>query len=337
MTVTTQHLTADEVRKHHQASSAWMVRNGRVYDMTAFLYDHPGGEELILQRAGGDISGVMEEPHEHEHSAAAYSMLEEYFIGILVDEKGEPVLESASYLHGASAEDKHEKFIDFSKPMVAQVWNAKWTKEYYLKQVHIPRHVSYSAPIFGGYLEYLTLTPWYVIPIVWGPVALYCMWKAFQIMPPWAAMLLWPVGLLNWSLIEYSLHRYLFHVDKLLPNHQSAFTLHFMLHGIHHYLPMDGMRLVMPPVLLGALSIIVWSLYLSVIPLWVAWPVASGTYFGYISYDLVHYYLHHGRPMTEHLREMKTYHLDHHYKNADLGFGITSKLWDKVFGTELLP
>lgn len=32
---------------------------------------------------------------------------------------------------------------------------------------------------------------------------------------------------------------------------------------------------------------------------------------------------------------MKTYHLNHHYKNWELGFGITTKFWDQMFGTEL--
>ncbi|TPX34057.1 hypothetical protein SmJEL517_g03238 [Synchytrium microbalum] len=339
-----QQFTAAEVSRHHSASSAWIVRHGRVYDVTRFLYDHPGGEEFILQRAGGDITGIMEDPLEHSHSDSAYDMLEEYFIGLLVDDKGNPysttsnskVVSGEPKWHGASAEDKIEKFIDVNKPMVAQVWRAKWTKEYYLKQVHIPRHAINSAPIFGGVLEIFTLTPWWVIPTVWGPISLFCLYKGLFTVPVWSIPILWTLGVVNWSLIEYTLHRFLFHMDKLLPDHQAAFTLHFLLHGIHHYLPMDSMRLVMPPVLLAALSIPVWMIYLSVIPVWLAWPIASGTYFGYISYDLVHYYLHHGKP-SGHFRDMKTYHLDHHYKNADLGFGITSKIWDQVFGTELLP
>ena len=63
--------------------------------------------------------------------------------------------------------------------------------------------------------------------------------------------------------------------------------------------------------------------------------VLTGGITGYILYDLTHYYLHHGVPITQHLRTMKTYHLNHHYKNYHLGYGITSKLWDRVFGTLL--
>jgi 4-hydroxysphinganine ceramide fatty acyl 2-hydroxylase len=56
---------------------------------------------------------------------------------------------------------------------------------------------------------------------------------------------------------------------------------------------------------------------------------------GYIMYDVTHYSLHHIR-LPAWLKELKTYHLDHHYKNYELGFGVTSKFWDKVFGTELV-
>ena len=35
--------------------------------------------------------------------------------------------------------------------------------------------------------------------------------------------------------------------------------------------------------------------------------------------------------------DLKSYHMDHHYKDAENGFGVTSRFWDRVFGTELHP
>ena len=52
-----------------------------MYDVTPFLNDHPGGDDLILQLAGKDIEDIMRDKNEHEHSDAAYDMLEEYLIG----------------------------------------------------------------------------------------------------------------------------------------------------------------------------------------------------------------------------------------------------------------
>lgn len=91
----------------------------------------------------------------------------------------------------------------------------------------------------------------------------------------------------------------------------------------------------MPPVLGGALAIpIIISVY-AISPVKIAHALIAGAVFGYICYDLTHYYLHHARPFGKHFRDMKTYHLAHHYKNYGSGYGITSKIWDKFFGTLL--
>jgi hypothetical protein len=42
-----------------------------------------------------------------------------------------------------------------------------------------------------------------------------------------------------WTLLEYGFHRFLFHVDRILPDTPAFLTLHFLMHGVHHYLPMD--------------------------------------------------------------------------------------------------
>lgn len=47
------------------------------------------------------------------------------------------------------------------------------------------------------------------------------------------------LGTIIWTILEYGLHRFLFHIDELLPDHPVFLTLHFLLHGIHHYMPMD--------------------------------------------------------------------------------------------------
>jgi sterol desaturase/sphingolipid hydroxylase (fatty acid hydroxylase superfamily) len=42
-----------------------------------------------------------------------------------------------------------------------------------------------------------------------------------------------------WTLLEYGFHRFLFHVDFYLPDHPKFLMIHFLVHGIHHYMPMD--------------------------------------------------------------------------------------------------
>ena len=47
------------------------------------------------------------------------------------------------------------------------------------------------------------------------------------------------LGNLIWTILEYTLHRFLFHIDNWLPEKPVFLVLHFLMHGIHHYLPMD--------------------------------------------------------------------------------------------------
>jgi len=73
--------TVEDVAKHSSADSCWVTRAGKVYNVTPFLQDHPGGDDLILQYGGKDVENIMKDLIEHEHSDSAYDMLEEYAIG----------------------------------------------------------------------------------------------------------------------------------------------------------------------------------------------------------------------------------------------------------------
>ena len=75
--------TAEDVAVHSTAESCWVSRNGKVYDVTNFLADHPGGDDLILNYAGKDVGEIMRDPTEHDHSDSAYDMLDECLIGRL--------------------------------------------------------------------------------------------------------------------------------------------------------------------------------------------------------------------------------------------------------------
>ncbi|KAJ3255120.1 fatty acid alpha-hydroxylase, partial [Borealophlyctis nickersoniae] len=72
-----------EVAAHNTAKSLWISVAGKVYDVSEFLFDHPGGEEFILQYAGQDVTHVMKDELEHLHSDTAYEILDQYYIGDL--------------------------------------------------------------------------------------------------------------------------------------------------------------------------------------------------------------------------------------------------------------
>jgi len=53
-------ITFEELRKHCEANDLWLAINGNVYDVTAFLDDHPGTLKPLLHFAGKDAtSGFM--------------------------------------------------------------------------------------------------------------------------------------------------------------------------------------------------------------------------------------------------------------------------------------
>lgn len=321
--------TLEEVRHHKTADDLWIVHNGRVYDVTSFQDDHPGGPDLLLMQGGKDATEIMADKFEHEHSSSAYTVLKEFYIGDLEGGHECPTI---------VADDADPNFLDLSRPLWPQIWSNNFTREYYVQQVHIARHTKdgSSPPLFGNFLEIFTLTPWFVIPLVWGPVVLLWTYVALQSFGPVLTAVLFAIGLVHWTFIEYCVHRFVFHIDENLIDHPLAFSLHFVNHGMHHFLPMDRYRLVMPPALFTVLMVPIFGMYNLVASLSLCCAVGAGTVMGYIFYDLTHYFLHHGRPFGAYLRMMKTYHLNHHYMNFSRGFGITSKVWDVVFGTELI-
>ena len=151
-------LTRAEVAEHHSTKSLWVIvkDNGTilvtvVYDITYFLEDHPGGGEILLQFGGKDITKSLQDPLEHVHSDSAYQLLEGYLIGSLEEAE---VAESA----------EKPKFIDPYKPMLQQIYYGNFSKQYYMKHIHIAQHVPFSAPIFGHpFLEVFTKTGMQVV------------------------------------------------------------------------------------------------------------------------------------------------------------------------------
>ncbi|KAH9926748.1 oxidoreductase [Fomitopsis serialis] len=354
-------LTSEDVAAHSTAESCWVTRNGKVYDVTNFLADHPGGDDLILNYAGKDVEEIMRDPLEHDHSDSAYDMLDECFIGrlgtpeMIVSEDWVPDEDFHPEDTDVAADFEKNEFLDLRKPLFLQVWQANWSKSYYLQQ---------SPRLFGpGYLEVFTRTSWYVVPMVWLPIAGYMFVRSLvqytlggnslplftqnpaaplkvfmAIHIPTSAVvkttMCFFLGNFVWTILEYVFHRFLFHIDKLLPDNPAGITLHFLTHGIHHYLPMDRLRLVMPPVLFSVLSFPMTQLAHALFPPAMANGVIAGAFVFYVLYDCMHYALHHTKLPT-YVREMKKYHLAHHYKNFELGFGVTSKMWDYVFNTVL--
>ena len=137
------------------------------------------------------------------------------------------------------------------------------------------------------------------------------------------------LGVLAWTFLEYIIHRYAFHYE---PRSSWGKRLHFMMHGVHHDYPNDASRLVMPPSVSVPLAFLFYGMFLILFGRYT--PAAfAGLIFGYLCYDMIHYATHHFSMKNRVWQRLKQYHLLHHYKDDHIGFGVSSPLWDFVFGT----
>mmetsp|Transcript_2329 Transcript_2329/g.8288 ORF Transcript_2329/g.8288 Transcript_2329/m.8288 type:complete len:82 (+) Transcript_2329:42-287(+) len=72
--------TMEQVAAHDKPEDMWLVIEGKVYDVTDFADEHPGGPELLEEEAGTDATELFEDAG---HSDAARDMLVDYYIGDL--------------------------------------------------------------------------------------------------------------------------------------------------------------------------------------------------------------------------------------------------------------
>jgi sterol desaturase/sphingolipid hydroxylase (fatty acid hydroxylase superfamily) len=174
-----------------------------------------------------------------------------------------------------------------------------------------------------------------VPPLIYLPVITYLLVRAIghEDLSVAAVAGVFALGILAWSLTEYLLHRFIFHLE---PDSRWGRRLHFIIHGVHHDFPHDPMRLVMPPAVSVPLAILFWLGFHALLgPAW-ALPAFAGFLLGYLVYDMSHYHMHHHRSKNRLSLALRRYHYRHHFQQADRGFGVTTPLWDRVFRTSPL-
>lgn len=137
-------------------------------------------------------------------------------------------------------------------------------------------------------------------------------------------------GAVFWSIFEYFFHRFFFHFNATTPfQHKILFTIH----GVHHQYPNDKDRLVMPITVSIPLAVLFGFLFVSTMGN-AGWGFFAGFGIGYVSYDMIHYAVHHVQNSKSGLfRKVRRHHMAHHYRDTRKGFGVSSYFWDRVFGT----
>ena len=171
-----------------------------------------------------------------------------------------------------------------------------------------------------------------LVPLVtWGPVVVYLIYLSYgaQLLTSQITALVL-AGLFTWTLMEYLLHRFVFHFH---PRGAFQERIEYLIHGIHHDQPEDATRLVMPPAAAVILAVILFSLFRFVLgPSWVL-PFFSGFLIGYLCYDYIHYAIHHFQMSSAMGKFLKSHHMKHHFMTHGARWGVSSPLWDIVFRT----
>jgi Sterol desaturase len=169
--------------------------------------------------------------------------------------------------------------------------------------------------------------------LIYLPVIMYSIYKAYTNkieLPKVLALLIF--GAFIWSLTEYILHRFVFH---FVPRNKLGQKAHFMFHGVHHDYPNDSTRLVMPPAVSIPLAALFYFLFSKILGTHYLPPFFAGFIIGYLAYDLTHYAVHHFSLHGKISLYLKQHHMRHHYLNPESNYGVSSPLWDFVFGTFL--
>jgi sterol desaturase/sphingolipid hydroxylase (fatty acid hydroxylase superfamily) len=137
------------------------------------------------------------------------------------------------------------------------------------------------------------------------------------------------IGMVAFTWVEYMVHRYLFHMGA---HTEKRAKVQYTLHGVHHEFPKDKERLAMPPIvsislatgLLFLFRLILGDLVFSFLP---------GFLVGYAAYLSIHYMVHAFQPPKNFLKALWVNHSIHHYKDGEEVFGVSSPLWDYIYGT----
>jgi sterol desaturase/sphingolipid hydroxylase (fatty acid hydroxylase superfamily) len=198
-------------------------------------------------------------------------------------------------------------------------------------------HNKGQAQLFKNqYLEYLTKTHPLVIWGMYLPLIglmLYFSVSTLSFTISLTAMI-FVAGMIFWSLFEYTIHRFVFH---FFAESERAKKIVYVIHGNHHEYPRDKERLFMPavPSLLIASTIFTLMYGVAFLSGSTSFVFAffPGFLMGYLIYGSMHYAIHAWNPPFKWMKPLWRNHHLHHYKNTELGFGVSSTLWDHIFGT----
>ena len=138
-------------------------------------------------------------------------------------------------------------------------------------------------------------------------------------------------GLLTWGLYEYSVHRWVLHRE---PRAQGLSLPGNLTHLRHHADPNSLQRLNVQLSESVPVCVVYYLLAWAATGSWqAATHLFTGLIAGYFFYEYLDFQAHHGTSRARLIRYFRKYHLQHHHYDATVRYGVTSPLFDYIFGT----
>ena len=184
----------------------------------------------------------------------------------------------------------------------------------------------------SDFLEFFSKVHWTVPLFIYVPVIGFLFYYSIANykLPALQMLELILAGAIVWTFTEYMLHRFVFHFHA---TSDLGKRITFMFHGVHHAYPNDTKRLVMPPSVSIPLAIGFFFLFKAILGGISVAPFYIGFIAGYLFYDISHYAIHHFNMHSKFWLAIKNHHMRHHYQNPELGFGVSTPLWDVILKT----
>ena len=146
-----------------------------------------------------------------------------------------------------------------------------------------------------------------------------------------SAASLFVAGLLTWGLYEYATHRWVLHREPKVEGFNLPGNL---THLRHHADPNSLQRLNVQLSESIPVCVVYYLLAWAVTGSWqAATHLFTGLIAGYFFYEYLDFQAHHGTSRGRLTRYFRKYHLQHHHYDATVRFGVTSPLFDYLFGT----
>jgi 4-hydroxysphinganine ceramide fatty acyl 2-hydroxylase len=155
-------------------------------------------------------------------------------------------------------------------------------------------------------------------------------WSVYMGMKWYSAALVFLAGMVSWVLVEYLIHRFVFHHKS---NSPTIRKIVYSIHGVHHAHSHDHDKMYVPLIPAIIITLLQLSLYCSMFGL-AGFPLLGGVMTMHQFYNLIHLAIHNNSsPKNPIIQKLRNNHIKHHKGFGEKCFGVTSTVFDRIFNT----